>query len=62
MAAVSIKTEKRMRLCSKAVTKISSLLQKPESGQTPAIASVAIAKVQKVTGMDLRSPPISRMS
>ena len=41
---------------------ISSFDQKPASGNTPALASEAIRKVQKVIGMYLRRPPIFWMS
>ena len=41
---------------------ISSFDQKPASGQKPAMAAVAMAKVQKVTGIFLRRPPILRTS
>ena len=45
-----------------APTMISSFDQKPASGKTPALASDAAMKVQKVIGMYLRRPPILRMS
>ena len=41
---------------------ISSLLQKPESGGTPAMASVPMAMVAKVIGMRRARPPMRRMS
>jgi len=47
---------------SSADAKMASLLQKPESGGTPEMASVPIKKVQKVMGIFLRSPPISSIS
>ncbi len=41
---------------------ISSFDQKPASGQKPAIAAVAIRKVQNVSGIFFHSPPILRTS
>ena len=45
-----------------AFTRISSFDQNPASGKMPASASDPMRKVQNVIGMNLRSPPISRMS
>ncbi len=45
-----------------ALARISSFDQKPASGKMPASASEPIKNVQKVIGIGLRSPPISRMS
>ena len=50
-------------MLAKAYQRISSLEKKPASGGMPAIAAVAIAKVQKVSGMLLRAGrPCVRMS
>ena len=38
------------------------MLKKPESPGTPAIAAVPIIIVMKVTGMNVRSAPMRRMS
>ena len=44
------------------MARISSLLQKPASGQMPARLREPMRKVAKVQGMALRRPPISRIS
>ena len=49
-------------MLAKANHRISSFEKKPASGGMPAMAAVAMAKVQNVTGMRLRKPPILRMS
>ena len=42
--------------------RMASLLQKPASGKTPAIDRQPIRKVQCVTGISRRRPPMRRMS
>ena len=42
-----------------AVTRISSFDQKPANGKIPTARAVPIMNVQNVTGMNLRSPPMS---
>ena len=49
-------------LDARANSRISSFDQKPANGGTPAIASQPTMNVAAVTGMNLRSAPIRRMS
>jgi hypothetical protein len=49
-------------LSAQAPRRISSFDQKPAKGGTPAMASQPMMKVTEVIGMNLRRPPIRRMS
>ena len=62
MPAATTASAQNSRLCRNVRYRISSLLKKPDSSGTPAIASAPMPMVAYVTGMYFLSPPIRRMS
>ena len=62
MSAVTTATPQITLFWRKVLYRISSLLKNPESGGMPAIASVPMSIVQKVTGRCFFRPPMCRMS
>ena len=62
MPAVKKPATQRMGNWPNATPKISSLLQKPARGGMPLIAMQPMKKVAPVIGMNLRRPPMRRMS